>query len=327
MRTGSRLPISISQEFTPRLDNVSLSGLSASCVNGLVTISWNELASPHKDVNQSLKNSTSYNTFEFIKNYFVQIAIRSGWVSGTTGFPYYPTGSQLAEIPSTNVSNISSPPDTFTSSANQYSKESGTAITLTGSGCDGFASAALSFGFVKTTNRTAEFNVSSYNSSNAMPAWKFLGPLVSGNARIFIRPLIAGNVNQFFYDPSSAVPSFYYSGNWTYVDVSLSGTSINAPVGAAAVTGYSINGRTISWSNNSSNAAYFIYVYKWNGSAWVELRNGYLADGFEGTIGTGNQSYTIPVSDGSGQFYISISTYSAYSNSYSSYANSSSYTL
>jgi hypothetical protein len=146
---------------------------------------------------------------------------------------------------------------------------------------------------------------------------------VSGNARIYVKPRYRTNVSQFISEFASA----RYSGNWSNVDVSLSGPNISAPISATSVTGYSISGRTISWSDSTTMASYYIYVYKWNGSAWAVLRNGYLADNFTGGNGSGDQSYTIPAGDGSGSFYISISTYSPYSNSFSAYASSTSYTL
>lgn len=314
MRTLARLPQNLSDNFSPRLDSVSLN-VSASCSNGLLTVTWDDLAGPFADKSQS-SGPRTYANFNGLNSYYVTLKILSGWSDGANALSI--TTLSSADKTVQNLTSIS--PQTYSTSATIYNNEVGINRTTSASWA-GYGSSLV----YDTTisNRSVEINISDLNVANTESVWKWEGPLVSGNAAIF---LAINTVNRYrLFDPGSY--TYVYRSSWGHTITNLSGPNIAAPVSAAAPTGYSISGRTISWSNSSTNSSYYLYVYKWNGSSWVALRNGYLADGDTGSIGTGTQSYTIPASDGSGSFYIAVSTYSRYSNSFSSYSSSSSYTL
>lgn len=169
-----------------------------------------------------------------------------------------------------------------------------------------------------------DINVSQLNSINSNESWRDDAPITSGNARIYVQAAIAYGQNKVrpFY------PTVRYHSEWQYTDVNISGPNINAPVGPQLVTNFQLSGRTISWDDSTTNAAYFIALYKWDGSTWQQVRFGYLADNYEGFFGTGDQSYTIPDEDGAGTFYIAVSTASTINfGTFSAYASSSSYTL
>ena len=314
----SRLSQNLSTEFTPRLDGISLTGMSASFLNGILTISWNDLSQPHSDASQS-SGETISNSFTNINEYGIEVCLFSGFTSGSAAG--WPLVSSLNEY-SYSVVNLSSSAGYYSQFPTSYNKESGVLVTAQ-ENSSVYGPKLIAYPTTNWPGGTASIDLSAINASNAKSSWDNVGKLVSGNARVFARPSYRGSIKKFF----SALSSYRYYGNYSNMDVNLSGANFPAPQGATLVAiSETISGRTISWTDSSTVAGYYIYVYKWNGSAWNTLRQGYLADSYNG-LGTGYQSYTIPAGDGAGMFFISVNTYSGYSQSFSGYISSIAYTL
>ena len=149
---------------------------------------------------------------------------------------------------------------------------------------------------------------------SAQPSWKFQSKLVSGNAKIYIRPWRSGGG----FGPWGS--SYYTYGNWSSFDVTIpTNTLFSALKPGGQNTNYRLEGRTVKWDLDSCLTNFYMYLYK-NGSV---LRNGYLGnDGNpNGYNGFGDLAYTIPVSDGSGSYQLYIANYYLTTNTFGAYTS------
>jgi len=315
MRIAGQLPKFISNNFTPRITGVSLTNLQGSCTNGIVTFTFDELPDPHKDTTRS----------GYPNKYALQSIIMSGFSSGTN-YPTYPSSSWANNFWDTHNKNISNftPGDLniFSSAATIANPYESSSVDVSGitTGSNSYGKqAAVSYypGSVSTaygseSNRTATIDITSINQNRidqGIPRWKFGGVIPAGPARIWVRPFIVSTLSAF----SPTYTPFLYYGNWSHFDVNLSGPNIPTKNEITTAQNLSISGRKVSWTNDTDLASYYIYVYKWNGSSWAELRQGFLNDSNPNLLpGTGDQSYTIPESDGSGFFIVQVYTGSSY---------------
>lgn len=314
MRIAGQLPKFISNNFTPRITGVSLTNLQGSCSNGIVTFTFDELSDPHKDTTRSV----------YPNKYALQSVIMSGFSSGTNN-PTYPSNSwanSYFDYHNKNISNFT-PGDpnifsTLSTIANPYESSSVDVSGIT-AGCNSFGkqasvvhypSTGISYG--SESNRTGTIDITSINQywiDQGAPRWKFRSVIPAGPARIWVRPFTISDLRAF----DSIYSPFIYYGNWSHFDVNLSGPNIPTRNEITAPQNLSISGRKVSWTNDTDLASYYIYVYKWNGSSWAELRQGFLNDNNPiPQPGTGDQSYTIPESDGSGFFIVQVYTGSPY---------------
>lgn len=149
---------------------------------------------------------------------------------------------------------------------------------------------------------------------SAQPSWIFNSKLVSGNAKLYIRPsMSAGAVGPWG-------GSYYTYGNWSSYDVTIPTNTIFSALKAGGQnTNYRLEGRTVKWDLDSCNTNFYMYLYK-NGSV---LRNGYLGNDNNPNAynGTGDLAYTVPAADGGGSYTLYISNYYPSTNSFGSYTN------
>jgi len=182
---------------------------------------------------------------------------------------------------------------------------------------------------LNTTDRYVEINWNqvALNETTYTTYQRTFGRTVAGNVKITFQPYI-------YFDNMTNPDYAVYYGKPRYYNSTIAGSSLATLASAppAPITTFSYpGGRVIGWTETSSNAASpYIYAYKWNGSSWSLLREGYISDGFldflNNSTKTANyNTYTFPVSDGSGYFYIFIYQYDGYNNSFSVSGNASNF--
>lgn len=339
MKTLGKLPTNLTKTFAPPLVDengpLSVSNLTATCnaTTGVVTISWDDFESPH-DLKSQSRGYYDTGFTQVGKSLVYRMSMMSSF-DGNVGAPNYVILDTLKysnSIMSLDIDDDSYFGNRSNAITNPYESNTGVAISSNvgheadKTGVNYYNNNSYVVVFPESNDWTNEItvNVTDYNLNSAnSDVWRYNGPMTSGNCRVWIGVHERVGVGKFLTNNSSVI----YQGNLAYADFTLSGPSISSPVAPTSVTNFQISGRTITWDDSTTKAVYYIYVYKWNGSIWQVLRNGYLADNYTGAYGTGDQSYTIPVSDGSGYFYISVSTYGTYGFNFSSYVNSSQYTL
>lgn len=315
MNNFGRIPFNSTTPFAPSFDPdiEYLTNLNATCdgSTGIVTITWDD---PIPPFNSSAKIAYlqvgGYSSFTY----------DAGAVNTLTSVSPFPNYHIVTNQTGENIGNFDGTSSNLP--LNPYESGTGLANPLPNTNWSSRGN-LLYHQFSDPGVLSLDINISELNQNNTTEAWRVNGPLTSGNLRLWCHLAVS-----YAYEKYSAESSTVrYHSKWQYVDVALSGPDINAPVAPTPVTNFSIDGRAISWDDDTTNAAYYIIVYKWNGSSWDELRRGYLADGYS-TYGTGSQRYTIPDGDGSGTFYIAISTTGvAPIGTFSAYAISSSYTI
>jgi len=339
MKTLGKLPTNLTKTFTPPMVDengpLSVSNLTATCnaTTGVVTISWDDFKSPHNLQSQS---RGYYDTgFTQVGKSLIYRMLMISSFDEDVGSPNWIILDNLKysnSIMSLDIDDGVYFGNRSNAITNPYESNTGVAISSnvghenSNNGPAYYYNNNTTVTYPESNDWTNEItvNVTDYNLNSAnSDVWRYDGPMTSGNCRVWIGVHERVGVGKFSANSSSVI----YQGNLAYTDFTLSGPNINSPVPPTPVTNFQISGRTITWDDSTTKAIYYIYVYKWDGSAWQILRNGYLADNYTGNYGTGDQSYTIPVSDGSGFFYIAVSTYGTYGYNFSSYVSSSSYSL
>lgn len=302
---------------------VTLTITSASVSNdGILTFSWTPLAANY---------GNSIN-FDFV--------LHSGFTNGTGFSSTYPGANiyndELYEIfdePRKNIQNLyDSTAFKWKSSAalgNPYDSRTPQNIVL-GQGNEGCSGYNTPYSNLRTYNNMVQYYPTvTLSSSSAtidlkliqddphrsiQPSWKFESKLVSGNAKIYIRPWSGGGGR----GPWSQ--SYYTYGNWSSYDVTIPTNNIFSALKAGGQnTNYRLEGRTVKWDLDSCVSNFYMYLYK-NGNV---LRNGYLGNDNNpnGYNGQGDLAYTIPVSDGGGSYVLYISNYYPSTNSFGSYTS------
>lgn len=182
---------------------------------------------------------------------------------------------------------------------------------------------------LNTTDRYVEINWNQVasNETTYTTYQRAFGRTVAGNVKITFQP--------FIYFDNMTNPDFsVYYGKPRYYNSTIAGSNLATLASSPPTAISSFNypgGRVIGWTETTANSASpYIYVYKWNGSSWSYLREGYISDGQlnyqnNGTKTANYDTYTVPVSDGSGYYYIFLYQYDGYYSSFSSSGNSSNF--
>lgn len=194
---------------------------------------------------------------------------------------------------------------------------------------------------INTSSRYVEINWNSIATieSTYTTTQRVYGRTAAARTKIAFQPYV------YFDTLDYKSPSFnfaVYYGKPRFYNTTISGSSLatlrSSPPGevsnfqypGGSAGGYSST-RQFTWTEpNSNNMLPYIYLYKWNGSAWAYVRvsNGdgydaYTAD-FSSRPSTWNQ-YTIPSGDGSGFFYIYVYAYDGYYAAFSASGAGSNY--
>jgi len=314
------------------LSGVAITGITATCSDGIITFSHtSELNVDKSGINVVIYSGfgagTGYATFpsadtfnssyndlfdeynksqQNIYQYAPSFPLNKWRSSAAPGNPYLPTNS----VNSTMHNGYQQGCNSY--GPGYYSLRSYTALNGV---YDAIPEAKLLLS-ADPTGKTYTINV---NEINALPGraatatWKFNSPLVSGNARVYIRPWAAG---KYIHEN---VGSIYYNyGNWSHFDVNITGASIPNRVPVGPASGFTLSGRKVSWQSPGTNLAAYFYVYKNN----IELRKGWnLNDNNPGAYNAaGDLSYTVPAGDGSGNFQMYIYNYSLITQSWAAEA-------
>ncbi len=307
------------------LTGVTLTITSASVSSdGILTFSWTPLAA----------NYGNYISFDLV--------VHSGFTNGTTFSSTYPGAniyndelSAIFDEPRKNIQNIYN----FTtlkwrSSAapgNPYDSRTPQNIVL-GQGNEGCSGYSTTYSNLRNYSGMVQYYPKIAHSTNSsvatidlkliqndpyrsvQPTWKFESKLVSGNAKIYIRPWMgAGGLGPWG-------SSHYTYGNWSSYDVTIPTNNIFSALKAGGQnTNYRLEGRTVKWDLDSCVSNFYMYLYK-NGNV---LRNGYLGNDNNpnGYSGQGDLAYTVPSGDGAGSYQLYISNYYPSTNSFGSYTN------
>lgn len=339
MKTLGKLPTNLTKTFAPPLVDetgpLSVSNLTAICnaTTGVVTISWDDFESPH-DLKSQSRGYYDTGFTQVGKSLIYRMMMISSF-NGNVGSPNFITLDNLKW--SNSIMSYDFDDDYFFGNrsnaiTNPYESNTGVAISsnvgheMDGYGTNYYYSNSYVVVYQESNDwkNTITVNVTDYNLNSAnSDVWRYNGPMTSGNCRVWLTISERVGVGKFLANHAAVI----YQGNLAYADFTLSGPNISSPVAPTQVTNFQISGRTITWDDSTTQPLYYIYVYKWDGSVWQVLRNGYIADNYTGGYGTSNQSYTIPVSDGSGYFYIAVATKGSYGLNWTGYASSTSYTL
>ena len=304
--------------------NTALTGITASCTNGIITFS-------HSNNLPLGKSGIGYGGLS------TDILIYSCFNGGTSYSSTFPGGnifnnerSSVFDLPGKSMQNIYEHPPINTYSkwrntvakGSPYETNNSDSIEASGypSGCSNFGPAystmqpytylngvydTLIFP-IHVSDKTYTINVNQINSlpgRAANPNWKFESPLPSGNARVYIRPYSYSRA----LGPTVGSAGYVY-GNWSHFDVNISGSGIPTRVANSPASGFTLSGRTVSWQSSGTCVGVYIYLNK-NGSL---IRQGFgINDGnTNGGIGGGINSYTVPSGDGSGSFNLQVYNYS-----------------
>ena len=146
------------------------------------------------------------------------------------------------------------------------------------------------------------------------------GRTVAGNVKITFQPYV-------YFDNLTPPDFAVYYGKPRYYNSTIAGSSLatlrSSPPSDITSFNYP-GGRVIGWTETNANAALpYLYLYRWNGSAWSYVREGYISDqqlNYQntGTKAANYNTYTVPAGDGSSTyFYIYIYQYDGYYNTFS----------
>lgn len=168
------------------------------------------------------------------------------------------------------------------------------------------------------TNRYVEINWNqvALNETTHTTFQRHYGRTVAGNVKLVFQPFI------YFDDMSTSTEFGWYFGKPRYFNATISGASLvtlqSSPPAAITTFNYP-GGRVIGWTEPTTNAGNpYIYLYKWNGSGWDLIRQGFISDGNVANDSRADfNTYTVPAGDGSGYFYIYIYQYDGYYGTFS----------
>ena len=175
------------------------------------------------------------------------------------------------------------------------------------------------------------WNTVALNETTYTTAQRSYGRTVAGKVKLVFQPYI-------YFDNFSGTFDDYavYYGKPRYYDTTIAGTNLvtlqSSPPSDISTFNYP-GGRVIGWTETNSNFANpYIYAYKWNGSSWDLLRQGFISDGsvaYENspyTKSANYNTYTFPAGDGtSTYFYIYIYQFDGYYNTFSGTGAGSNY--
>lgn len=174
---------------------------------------------------------------------------------------------------------------------------------------------------VNSSGRYVEINWNqvALNETTYTTSQRSFGRTVAGKTKIIFQPYV-------YFDTLSYPDFAVYYGKPRYYNTTIAGSNLATLASSppAGITNFNYpGGRVIGWTETTANFANpYIYVYKWNGSSWSYLREGYISDG-QLALGANDtktanfNTYTVPGSDGSGFYYIYIYQYDGYYNAFS----------
>ena len=174
------------------------------------------------------------------------------------------------------------------------------------------------------TDRYVEinWNTVALNETTYTTGQRSYGRTLAGKVKLVFQPYV-------YFDTLGGTLTDYavYYGKPRYYDTTIAGTNLvalkSSPPSDISTFSNSAGTRTFGWTETDANFANpYIYLWKWNGSTYVQVREGYISNGSVAwdTIGTKSanyNSYTVPSGDGGGYYYIYLYQYDGYYNTYS----------
>ena len=167
-----------------------------------------------------------------------------------------------------------------------------------------------------------DWNEVALNETTYTTAQRNYGRTVAGKVKLVFQPYV-------YFDTLSGTYNDYavYYGKPRYYDTTIAGTNLvtlhSSPPSDISTFSNNAGTRTFSWTETNANFANpYLYLWKWNGATYVQVREGYLSNGnvaWEASSAkTANyNSYTVPAGDGGGYYYIYLYQYDGYYSTYS----------
>ncbi len=153
--------------------------------------------------------------------------------------------------------------------------------------------------------------------------------LVAGRTKIIFQPLLV--FDGFEYASATNYSVGTYLGNAKMYNTTITGSALATPASVTTtspVTNLTWSGRQLSWTEptNITKGNYLIYLFKWNGSSYVNVHIAYCDQssqyGSTGVSPANWNTYTIPASETSGTYIAAVFAADGYSGVYSSQTNS-----